>query len=104
MLLKASLLILTLALTSSQYVTNATNDDAARIRSKKKSKPTPNSNRKDDLIKELPDFGKTKTPHYSGYLDGSAGCDTETNGELCQIHYWMALAETSPKDAPVVLW
>ena len=58
----------------------------------------------DDLVKELPDFGKTPTPHYSGYLDSSAGCDTETNGKLCKIHYWMAMAEENSKDAPVVLW
>lgn len=58
----------------------------------------------DDLVKELPDFGKTPTPHYSGYLDGTAGCDTKTNGDSCRIHYWMALAENNPSDAPVVLW
>ena len=57
-----------------------------------------------DLIEYLPSFGKTPTPQFSGYLDGSAGCDTTTNGPICQIHYWLALAETDPASAPVVLW
>jgi len=58
----------------------------------------------DDLIGELPDFGRTPTPHFSGYLDGSDGCDVDTNGPLCQIHYWLALAESDARNAPVVLW
>jgi len=58
----------------------------------------------DDLIEELPGFGRTPTPHFSGYLDGSDGCDVETNGPLCQIHYWLALAEKDAESAPVVLW
>mmetsp|Transcript_1507 Transcript_1507/g.1852 ORF Transcript_1507/g.1852 Transcript_1507/m.1852 type:complete len:584 (+) Transcript_1507:60-1811(+) len=58
----------------------------------------------DDLIEELPDFGQTKTPHFSGYLNGAAGCDTVANGPLCEIHYWLALAETDPSTAPLVLW
>lgn len=58
----------------------------------------------DDLIEELPEYGRTKTPHFSGYLDGSDGCDAETNGPLCKIHYWFALAEVNNATAPVVLW
>jgi cathepsin A (carboxypeptidase C) len=58
----------------------------------------------DDLVEELPDYGRTKTPHFSGFLDGSAGCDTKTNGPECKIHYWMALSESDPASAPVVLW
>eukprot|EP00979_Chaetoceros_neogracilis_P018661 scaffold10961_cov256-Chaetoceros_neogracile.AAC.1 len=58
----------------------------------------------DDLIEELPDFGRTPTPHFSGYLDGSEGCDIETNGPVCQVHYWLALAEQNASSAPIVLW
>mmetsp|Transcript_33325 Transcript_33325/g.49023 ORF Transcript_33325/g.49023 Transcript_33325/m.49023 type:complete len:580 (-) Transcript_33325:378-2117(-) len=58
----------------------------------------------DDLIEELPDFGKTKTPQFSGYLNGADGCDVATNGPICEIHYWLALAETDPSSAPVVLF
>jgi Carboxypeptidase C (cathepsin A) len=57
-----------------------------------------------DFIQELPDFGRTPTPHFSGYLDGSDGCHVEINGPECQIHYWLALAEHEPASAPVVLW
>lgn len=58
----------------------------------------------EDLIEELPSFGKTPTPHYSGYLDASKGCDIFTNGPICKIHYWLALAEDDPMNKPVVLW
>ncbi len=58
----------------------------------------------DDLIEELPGYGRTKTPHFSGYLDGAAGCDVVTNGPICQIHYWLALSESNPAQSPVVLW
>ena len=57
-----------------------------------------------DFIDHLPSYGKTPTPQFSGYLDGSAGCDTITNGPICQIHYWLAMAERDPASAPVVLW
>jgi len=56
------------------------------------------------LIDKLPDYGKTPTPHYSGYLDGKDGCDLETNDPMCKIHYWMALSESNPESSPVVLW
>ena len=55
-----------------------------------------------DRIHELPLFGKPPTPQYSGYLDGTDGCDTSVNGEFCKIHYWYAASEL--KEAPVVLW
>lgn len=57
-----------------------------------------------DLVEELPDFGRTPTPHFSGYLDGSDGCNVQVNGPECQIHYWFALAECDAASAPVVLW
>eukprot|EP00980_Cylindrotheca_fusiformis_P002200 scaffold504_cov109-Cylindrotheca_fusiformis.AAC.6 len=62
---------------------------------------------KEDLIEELPSYGKTPTPHYSGYLDASKGCDIFTNGPICKIHYWFAMAEGGDDVAlkkPVVLW
>ena len=58
----------------------------------------------DDLIDELPGYGRPPTPHFSGFLDASAGCDVATNGPVCQLHYWLALAEKDPSKAPVVLW
>lgn len=58
----------------------------------------------DDLIEELPDFGRPPTTSFSGYLDASDGCDVKTNGPLCQVHYWLALAEHNAAEAPVVLW
>lgn len=58
----------------------------------------------DDLIEELPDYGRPKTPHFSGYLNGTDGCDVATNGPICQIHYWLALSENNPASDPVVLW
>lgn len=50
-----------------------------------------------DRVVELPLFGTPPTPHYSGYLNATAGCDIAINGNSCQIHYWMALA-TNDKD------
>ena len=58
----------------------------------------------DDLIGELPGYGRTPTPQFSGFLDASEGCDVDTNGPECQLHYWLALAEHDPATAPVVLW
>jgi serine carboxypeptidase-like clade 1 len=49
------------------------------------------------------DYGVPPTPQFSGYLDGSAGCDTSVNGR-CYLHYWLALAEEDPSEKPVVLW
>ena len=45
-----------------------------------------------DLIIELPGYGRPPTPQFSGYLDASAGCDVTINGPICKIHYWLALA------------
>lgn len=57
-----------------------------------------------DLIDSLPLYGSTPTPHYSGYLDGTDGCDLQANGE-CKLHYWLALAEgDEPLEKPTVLW
>ena len=56
----------------------------------------------EDRIVELPLFGTPPTPQYSGYLDGTDGCDTTVNGAFCKIHYWYAASELD--DAPVVLW
>jgi carboxypeptidase C (cathepsin A) len=58
----------------------------------------------DDFIDELPGYGRTPTPHFSGFLDASEGCDVETNGPVCRLHYWLAFAEKNPASAPVVLW
>lgn len=59
----------------------------------------------EDLVDELPSYGKTPTPHYSGYLDASKGCDIFTNGPICKIHYWLAFAEGEDAlSKPVVLW
>lgn len=58
----------------------------------------------EDLVDELPDYGKPKTAHYSGYLDASKGCDLLTNGPTCKIHYWLAFADEDALNKPVVLW
>jgi len=59
----------------------------------------------DDLVTHLPDYGPPSTTHFSGYLDATAGCDTEADGSFCKIHYWSAMAEVEdPMSAPVVLW
>lgn len=58
----------------------------------------------EDLVESLPDFGPPPTSQFSGYLDGTAGCDTAANGDFCKIHYWLALAEENPLEKPVVLW
>ncbi len=49
----------------------------------------------DDLIDELPSYGRPPTPMFSGYLDASEGCDTAVNGPICKIHYWLAMADDS---------
>ena len=55
----------------------------------------------EDLVESLPDFGPPPTSQFSGYLDGTAGCDTAANGDFCKIHYWLALAEENPLEKPV---
>jgi hypothetical protein len=71
-----------------------------------------------DLIEELPLYGRPPTPQFSGYLDASEGCDVDTNGPICKLHYWLALADSSSSSSsssrssssddvankPVVLW
>jgi hypothetical protein len=64
-----------------------------------------------DWVEELPGLDRgdppvrTPTPHFSGYLDATAGCDTDSNGKYCKLHYWLALAEgPNPETKPVVLW
>ena len=51
-----------------------------------------------DLIIELPGYGRPPTPQFSGYLDASAGCNIDLNGPICKIHYWLALAATAAND------
>ena len=51
-----------------------------------------------DLIIELPGYGRPPTPQFSGYLDASAGCDMNINGPICKIHYWLALAANDDDD------
>jgi len=60
----------------------------------------------EDLIESLPSYGIPPTAQYSGYLNGTDGCDTETNGDYCYIHYWFATStlENDNDDIPVVLW
>ena len=65
----------------------------------------------EDLVVSLPDLDpdapplKLPTPHFSGFLDATKGCDTTRNGAYCKIHYWLALAEgPDPWTKPVVLW
>lgn len=57
----------------------------------------------DDLIVELPRYGRPPTPHFSGYLDGSKGCDVEKNGPICKIHYWLALADEPNEHNPLII-
>lgn len=40
----------------------------------------------EDRISSLPNFGAPPTAQYSGYLDGTDGCDTSVNGDECKIH------------------
>ena len=53
-----------------------------------------------DLIVELPGYGKTPTPQFSGYLNGIKGCDVTKNGPICKIHYWLALADDDTNEQP----
>ena len=57
-----------------------------------------------DLVEYLPGFGRPPTPHFSGFLDATAGCDTTANGNGCHLHYWLALADEDPLDKPTILW
>jgi serine carboxypeptidase-like clade I len=59
----------------------------------------------EDKVDDLPMYGKPPTPMYSGYLNGTDGCDTATNGE-CYIHYWFAGAAGSccQESKPTILW
>ena len=61
-----------------------------------------------DAVVSYPGFGPPPTPHYSGYLDASAGCDTDKNGPECQLHYMLAMAEdvdsTRDEAAPTIVW
>lgn len=57
----------------------------------------------EELVENLPSFGKPLSQHYSGYLNATDGCDTASNG-YCYIHYWLALADNDWKDKPLILW
>jgi hypothetical protein len=61
-----------------------------------------------DIVHELPLWGRPPTPQFSGYLDASGGCDMATNGPICKLHYWLSLAEDNDEgpglSKPVVLW
>jgi len=52
----------------------------------------------DDLVIEIPGFGRPPTPHFSGFLDATDGCNTKVNGPFCKLHYWLALAANSALD------
>ena len=43
----------------------------------------------DDEIAFYPGYGAPPTPHFSGYLDASDGCDP-INGPVCRTHYVLA--------------
>ena len=58
----------------------------------------------EDRVESLPLFGKPPTPQYSGYLNATDGCDTDTNGAYCKIHYWYAAPQCQCTERPVVLW
>jgi serine carboxypeptidase-like clade 1 len=63
----------------------------------------------DDEIRSLPLWeGPLPSPQFSGYLNGTDGCNIEVNGPYCYIHYWFCLADdgTSSYDNPypVVVW
>ena len=47
----------------------------------------------DDEIIALPLVSHLPAKQFSGYLNGTDGCDTATNGPYCYIHYWFCLAE-----------
>ena len=49
----------------------------------------------EDLVLSLPEYGRPPTPHFSGYLNATAGCDTSVNGPYCGLHYWLALHDPS---------
>ena len=51
-----------------------------------------------DEVKSYPGFGVPPTPHYSGYLDASDGCNTKKNGPECQLHYILAMADADEAD------
>ncbi|KAG7347245.1 peptidase S10 serine carboxypeptidase family protein [Nitzschia inconspicua] len=63
-----------------------------------------------DIIHEIPLYGRPPTPQFSGYLDAATndGCDLATNGPVCKLHYWLALAEDNDDgpglSKPLVLW
>ena len=44
----------------------------------------------EDRIASLPSFGAPPTAQFSGYLDGTDGCDTSVNGDECKIHVSIA--------------
>jgi hypothetical protein len=60
-----------------------------------------------DIIHELPLWGRPPTPQFSGYLNATEGCDP-ANGPICKLHYWLSLAEDNDEgpglSKPVVLW
>lgn len=58
----------------------------------------------EDLIEHLPGYGRPPTPHFSGFLDATAGCDTEANGKGCFLHYWLALADVDALTKPTIMW
>jgi carboxypeptidase C (cathepsin A) len=62
-----------------------------------------------DIIHQVPLYGRPPTPMFSGYLDATNdGCDMATNGPICKLHYWLALGEDNDDGPgvtkPVVLW
>jgi serine carboxypeptidase-like clade I len=63
----------------------------------------------EDEIQSLPLWdGPLPSPQFSGYLNGTDGCNTKVNGPFCYIHYWFCLAEDGTSSYhnhhPVVVW
>ena len=63
----------------------------------------------EDEIRSLPLWdGPLPSPQFSGYLNGTDGCNTEINGPYCYIHYWFCLADDGTSsysnEYPVIVW
>jgi serine carboxypeptidase-like clade I len=82
-------LVLRLALIAKGAITD---DDRLFVHDNKESART-TSAAELDRVESLPLFGRPPSPQWSGYLNATAGCDTDVNGNDCQLHYWLALAE-----------
>jgi serine carboxypeptidase-like clade I len=95
-LVVANLLVLSLVLLLALLTKGAIADDDRFVHHKESAKTT--SAAELDRVESLPLFGRPPSPQWSGYLNATAGCDTDVNGNDCQLHYWLALAEQDGDD------